>query len=53
LIKNALRYGPQQTISQIAARWTPADDGRNPMLRGNDPQRWARNVAGEVRTGGR
>lgn len=45
MIGNALRYGPQQTISQIAARWAPADDGRNPMLRGNDPQQWARNVA--------
>lgn len=45
MISNALRYGPQQTISQIAARWAPADDGRNPMLRGNDPKQWARNVA--------
>lgn len=45
MIGNALRYGPQQTIAQIAQRWAPPDDGRNPMLRGNDPQQWARNVA--------
>lgn len=47
LAKNLLSYpgqfngGRPMTLAQIAARWAPADDGRNPMLRGNNPQAWA------------
>lgn len=50
-IKNFQSYpakyngGRPMSIMDIAARWASADDGRNPMLRGNDPAAWARNVA--------
>lgn len=37
--------GQPMTLQQIAMRAAPQDDGRNPMLRGNNPQQWARNVA--------
>lgn len=36
--------GQPMTLTQIAARYAPADDGKDPMLKGNDPVIWARNV---------
>lgn len=37
--------GQPMTLNQIAQRYNPPDDGRNPQLKGNDPAQWARNVA--------
>lgn len=51
LIRNVQSYpqkfngGQPMTLPQIAARWAPKDDGSTPMLRGNNPDQWARNVA--------
>lgn len=36
--------GQPMTLMQIGQRYAPADDGKDPMLRGNDPAIWARNV---------
>lgn len=41
----AAGIGPNATLKDLAAKWAPADDGKNPMLKGNDPDVWARNVA--------
>lgn len=49
-IRNAQAYqkkfneGKPLTLQQIAERWAPKDDGKNPMLKGNDPAAWANNV---------
>ncbi len=37
--------GQPMTLNQIAMRYNPPDDGRNPQLKGNNPQQWALNVA--------
>lgn len=37
--------GQPMTLMQIAERYAPKDDGKDPMLRGNDPVAWANNVA--------
>lgn len=45
LIQNARAYGGGLTLGQIGAKWAPDDDGKNPLLKGNNSGRWARNVA--------
>lgn len=36
--------GQPMTLLQIAQKYAPADDGKDPMLKGNDPVAWARSV---------
>lgn len=36
--------GQPMTLMQIGSRYAPADDGKDPMLKGNDPAVWVRNV---------
>jgi hypothetical protein len=36
--------GQPMTLTQIGAKYAPADNGKDPMLKGNDPAVWARNV---------
>ncbi len=36
--------GQPMTLRQIARIYAPADDGKNPALRGNNPDQWAMNV---------
>ena len=50
-IRNAQAYqkefngGKPLTYQQIADHWAPADNGKDPMLKGNNPKAWASNVA--------
>ncbi len=51
-IRNAQAYpekfngGKPMTSRQIAEHWAPKDNGKDPMLKGNDPEAWAKSVAG-------
>ncbi|PCE24674.1 N-acetylmuramoyl-L-alanine amidase [Burkholderia ubonensis] len=36
------------TIFVLMSRYAPADDGKNPMLKGNDPQAYARAIAARL-----
>lgn len=40
--------GQPMTLRQIARIYAPADDGKNPALRGNNPDQWAMNVGGKA-----
>lgn len=42
---NVYNNGQPMSIAQIAQHWTPPDDGKDPMLKGNDPNAWAFNVS--------
>src|SRR5262249_32735803 len=36
---------PDDTIYKLMTRYAPPDDGKNPMLKGNDPDAYARMIA--------
>jgi hypothetical protein len=39
---------PNDTIYQVMARYAPPDDGKNPMVKGNNPEAYARMVASRL-----
>ena len=41
----AQKQGGSITLSKLASIWAPADNGKDPMLKGNDPVAWAKNVS--------
>jgi len=40
----AKKIGPDASLADIARRWAPDDDGKTPLLKGNDSAAWARSV---------
>lgn len=37
--------GQPMSLEEIGARWAPDDDGKTPLLKGNNSKQWAANVA--------
>lgn len=40
----AQKQGGSITLSKLASIWAPADDGKTPLLKGNNPAAWAASV---------
>jgi hypothetical protein len=50
-ILSFLRKRQEKTISQMMAIYAPPDDGKNPMLKGNDPVAYARAIGKKLGVG--
>ncbi len=42
--KIASEAGQNASLTDVARRWAPDDDGKTPLLRGNDSKAWAKSV---------